>query len=183
MQPMMPDDRRSLTLRLRCCSIGLATVFASSLSRSGFSRSPITRSSARWRTTTTCSGSRCRRRAECSRPGRKVLVNNQSTTNIVLVREQTKDLERTCRSLAGPPASTSAAREEVRRRRREPSYRPIVLIENATARAARCGERRASWNCRASSARTYPPVVHGQRHGGSPVRLRRGGAGRAAAAA
>ena len=34
-------------------------------------------------------------------------------------------------------------REAVNRRRREPSYRPIVLIENATPRAGARGARRA----------------------------------------
>ena len=63
----------------------------------------------------------------------KILVENHNTFNIALVREQSKDLERTLRTLAlATGADEAAMRETVLRRRREPSYRPIVLIENAT---------------------------------------------------
>lgn len=47
-------------------------------------------------------------------------------------REQTKTIDRTLRILATATGVNEAQlAEEVRRRRREPSYRPIVLIENA----------------------------------------------------
>ena len=63
----------------------------------------------------------------------KILVENHNTFNIALVREQSKDLDRTLRTLAlATGADEAAMRETVLRRRREPSYRPIVLIENAT---------------------------------------------------
>jgi penicillin-binding protein 2 len=63
----------------------------------------------------------------------KILVANQNTFNIALVREQSKDLDRTLHALAlATGADEAAMRETVERRRREPSYRPIVLIENAT---------------------------------------------------
>ena len=63
----------------------------------------------------------------------KILVENHNTFNIALVREQSKDLDRTLRVLAqATGADEQAMRETVIRRRSEPSYRPIVLIENAT---------------------------------------------------
>ena len=63
----------------------------------------------------------------------KVLVDNQSTFNIALVREQSKNLDETLHILAlATGADEALMRETVNRRRREPSYRPIVLIENAS---------------------------------------------------
>ena len=62
-----------------------------------------------------------------------VLVENQYTFNIALVREQSKNLDETLRVLATATGVDEAQlRETVNRRRREPSYRPIVLIENAS---------------------------------------------------
>jgi penicillin-binding protein 2 len=63
-----------------------------------------------------------------------VLVENQNTFNITLDREQTKNnLDGTLRLLAQVTGVDEAVlRETVSRKRREPSYRPIVLIENAT---------------------------------------------------
>jgi penicillin-binding protein 2 len=63
----------------------------------------------------------------------KILVANQNTFNIVLDREQTRDIEQTLQTLAeATGADPVQMKETVRRKRREPSYRPIVLIENAT---------------------------------------------------
>jgi penicillin-binding protein 2 len=63
----------------------------------------------------------------------KVLVENQTTSNLALVREQTGDVNATLRLLADATGADEARlRETVERRRREPSYRPIVLIENAS---------------------------------------------------
>jgi penicillin-binding protein 2 len=62
-----------------------------------------------------------------------ILVENQYTYNITLDREQSKNVEETLRTLAyatGVPEEQLL--ETFNRRRREPSYRPIVLIENAT---------------------------------------------------
>jgi penicillin-binding protein 2 len=62
-----------------------------------------------------------------------ILVENQYTFNIALVREQSKNLDETLRVLAMATGVDEAQlRETVNRRRKEPSYRPIVLIENAT---------------------------------------------------
>ena len=64
----------------------------------------------------------------------KVLVDNRNTFNITLDREQAKgNLDETLRLLAAVTGSDPAVlKETVNRRRGEPSYRPIVLIENAT---------------------------------------------------
>ena len=63
----------------------------------------------------------------------KVLVRNQDILNIVLVREQTKDIEQTLQTLAAATGTDFAQlKDTFERRRKEPSYRPIVLIENAS---------------------------------------------------
>jgi penicillin-binding protein 2 len=63
----------------------------------------------------------------------KVLVDNRNSFNIALVREQTRDLAQTLRILAFATNTDEAQlRETVERHRRDPPYRPIVLIENAT---------------------------------------------------
>ena len=62
-----------------------------------------------------------------------ILVENQYTYNITLDREQSKNVEDTLRTLSH---ATGVPEEQLfetfNRRRREPSYRPIVLVENAT---------------------------------------------------
>jgi penicillin-binding protein 2 len=133
-QPMLPDDRRSLTLRLSVLQYLIAFLFASL-------------AVAFW-IFQIANHDRFREMADNNYMQRlplpaprgvlydrnnKVLVNNQSTTNIVLVREQTKNIERTLRIVArAAGVDETQLAEEVRRRRREPSYRPIVLIENAS---------------------------------------------------
>ena len=63
----------------------------------------------------------------------RVLVENRNIFNIALVREQTKNIDETLRALAAATGVDEAQlRETVARRRREPSYRPIVLVENAS---------------------------------------------------
>ncbi|MEP6916484.1 MAG: penicillin-binding protein 2 [Acidobacteriota bacterium] len=63
----------------------------------------------------------------------KVLVGNDSSMNLALVREQTKNVEDVLQALAAATGVDAAQlRETVSRRRRDPSYRPIVLIENAS---------------------------------------------------
>ena len=63
----------------------------------------------------------------------QVLVANRDSWNIVLMRERTKDIDETLERLAAATgADLSRMREIVEKRRREPSYRPIVLIENAS---------------------------------------------------
>jgi penicillin-binding protein 2 len=63
----------------------------------------------------------------------QVLVQNQNTFNIALDREKLGNVDTTLTVLAattGVPEST--LREALERRRREPSYRPLVLVENAS---------------------------------------------------
>ena len=63
----------------------------------------------------------------------KILVANRNTFNIVLAREQTRDIDQTLQILGEATGIDPAQLKDiVNRRRREPSYRPIILIENAT---------------------------------------------------
>ncbi len=63
----------------------------------------------------------------------RLLVENRNSFNISIVREHTKDLDRTCACWRRSPASKKRSiREIVDRQRREPSYRPIVVIADAT---------------------------------------------------
>jgi penicillin-binding protein 2 len=63
----------------------------------------------------------------------KVLVENRNSYNIALVREQSGNLDETLHTLAvATGVDETGLREIVNRKRRDPSYRPIVLIENAT---------------------------------------------------
>jgi penicillin-binding protein 2 len=131
---MPPDDRRMLTLRLGLLQYLVATVFAAlALSFWMFQ---------------VANHDRFREMAENNHLRRlplpaprgvlfdrngKVLVQNQDVMNIVLVREQTKDVDETLRTLAQATGTDFALlKETVERRRKEPSYRPIVLIENAS---------------------------------------------------
>jgi penicillin-binding protein 2 len=63
----------------------------------------------------------------------RVLVENRYSYNISIVREHTKDLNRTVHLLAavlGVPESR--VRDTVDRHRREPTYRPITIVQDAT---------------------------------------------------
>jgi len=63
----------------------------------------------------------------------KLLVENRNSFNISIVREHTKDLDRTVRVLAAVTGiAEKVVREVVDRHRREPSYRPIVVVQDAT---------------------------------------------------
>ena len=131
---MQPDDRRTLTLRLGALQYLLATAFAAlAVSFWMFQ---------------VAHHERFREMAENNHMRRlplpaprgvlfdrhgKVLVQNQDVMNIVLVREQTKDIESTLRTLAqATGADFAQLKETVDRRRKDPSYRPIILIENAS---------------------------------------------------
>ncbi len=62
-----------------------------------------------------------------------MLVENRHSYSISIVREHTKDLNRTVRLLASVLGIDEAAvREIVDRHRREPSYRPITIVQDAT---------------------------------------------------
>ena len=61
------------------------------------------------------------------------LVSNRHSYSISIVREHTKDLNRTVRLLASVLNTPEPfVREIVDRHRREPSYQPIVVVQDAT---------------------------------------------------
>jgi penicillin-binding protein 2 len=63
----------------------------------------------------------------------KILVGNRGSYSISIVREHTKDLNRTIRLLAAVLGQDEAAiRSIVDRHRREPPYRPITVVQDAT---------------------------------------------------
>jgi penicillin-binding protein 2 len=63
----------------------------------------------------------------------KVLVENRHSFSVSIVREHTKDLNRTIRLLAAVAGMDEArVRQIVDRHRHEPTYRPIVVIEDAS---------------------------------------------------
>ena len=63
----------------------------------------------------------------------RVLIVNRSSYSISIVREHTKDLNRTVRLLSAVLGLDEAAvRGLVDRHRREPGYRPIVIVADAT---------------------------------------------------
>jgi penicillin-binding protein 2 len=63
----------------------------------------------------------------------RVLVENRHSYSISIVREHTKDINRTIRLLARVLGVDEArVREIVDRNRREPSYRPITVVQDAT---------------------------------------------------
>ncbi len=74
----------------------------------------------------------------------RVLVENRPAFNVSIVRLKTTDLDRTIHMLSAVArVDEGTVREIVDRHRREPSYRPIVVIENATlAQVAAISARR-----------------------------------------
>jgi penicillin-binding protein 2 len=63
----------------------------------------------------------------------RVLVENRNSFNISIVREHTKDLNRTIQVLSEVTGlDEHHVRELVDRHRREPSYRPMVIVQDAT---------------------------------------------------
>ncbi len=63
----------------------------------------------------------------------RVLVENRQAYNISIVREHTRDLGRAVRMLAAVAGvDEQRLRELVERHRREPAYRPLVVIEDAS---------------------------------------------------
>src|SRR5436305_11424373 len=62
-----------------------------------------------------------------------VLVENRHSYSITIVREHTKDLNRTVRLLASVlGVDESGVRDIVNRHRREPTYRPITIVQDAS---------------------------------------------------
>jgi penicillin-binding protein 2 len=131
---LMPDDRRHLAMRLSALQYVIAVAFAALAI--GFWVFQVAQHN-KFREMAENNHLRklpqpAPRGVLLDRNGR-VLVENRNIFNIALVREQTKNLEATLKTLAAATGVDEAQLQEtVSRRRREPSYRPIVLIENAT---------------------------------------------------
>ncbi len=131
---LMPDDRRSLTIRLSVVQYLVAVLFAA-LAVAFW----VFQIAQHQKFLETAENNRTRklplpapRGVLLDREG-KVLVANQSTLNIGLIREQTRSVPEVLRMLAAATgADETELRETVSRHRRDPIYRPIVLIENAT---------------------------------------------------
>jgi penicillin-binding protein 2 len=63
----------------------------------------------------------------------RILVENRHSFTISIVREHSKDLERTARLLAQVAGlDVKQVQQTIERHRGEPSYRPIVVVEDAT---------------------------------------------------
>ncbi len=63
----------------------------------------------------------------------QVLVDNRHSFTISIVREHTKDLDRTIRTLSDVAGlDVNSVRASVARHKSEPSYRPIVVVEDAS---------------------------------------------------
>jgi penicillin-binding protein 2 len=131
---ILPDDRRSLTLRLTVIQYVIGGLFA-------------TLAVAFWifqvaqheKFSEMAEENHLRRlplpapRGVLFDRNGKILVENQNSFNIALLREQTKNLDETLHTLAvATGADEAQLRDTVNRRKKDPSYRPIVLISNAT---------------------------------------------------
>src|ERR1051325_10193380 len=77
----------------------------------------------------------------------KVLVENRHSYSISIVREHTKDLNRTVRLLAAVLGmDETGVRTIVDRHRREPTYEPITIVQDATlAQVAAVAARRRAF--------------------------------------
>ena len=160
---LMPDDRRSLTQRLSVLQYTAAAFF------SGLAVAFWVFQIASHDKFLQMAENNHMRRLPLPAPrgvlfdrNGQVLVENRTTSIIALVREQTKNLEKTLHILATATGVDEAQlRDTVNRKRREPSYRPIVLIENATF-AQLAAFRARQWELpgiidQQMPARLYPP--------------------------
>ena len=128
------EDRRSLTIRLVALQVGFAVIFTilafsfwyfqvvqhekfEELAENNHQRTISLRAP---------------RGVMLDRNG-AVLVENRSSFTISIVREHTKDIERTIRVLSEVAGlDESYVRDVVNRHRREPTYRPIVVVDDAS---------------------------------------------------
>ncbi|MGH9410601.1 MAG: penicillin-binding protein 2, partial [Vicinamibacterales bacterium] len=131
---LMPDDRRGLTVRLSTVQSVVAVAFAALAV--GFWIFQIAQHD-KFREMADNNHIRklplpAPRGVMFDRSGR-VLVENQNTFNIALVREQTRNVDQVLGTLAEAIGVDAAQlRDVVSRHRHDPVYRPIVLIENAS---------------------------------------------------
>src|SRR5256885_3395574 len=96
----------------------------------------------------------------------RVMVENRQSYSISIVREHTKDLARTIRVLASVlRIEESGVRSIVERHRRDPSYQPITIIQDATlAQVAAVAARRLDFELpdvlvRPTPTRRYPETM------------------------
>jgi penicillin-binding protein 2 len=132
--PVVPGDRRNLTIRLTVFQYVVAIGFAALAV--GFW---IFQIAQHQKFLEIADNNRLRKlplpapRGQLFDRSGKVLVDNQSSLNIALVREQTKNVGDVLRTLAAATGAPEAQlRDTVNRRRHDPSFRPIVLIDNAS---------------------------------------------------
>jgi len=90
----------------------------------------------------------------------RVLVENRHSYSISIVREHTKDLDRTISLLSSVLNVPEArVREIVDRHRREPTYRPITIVQDATlAQVAGVTARRLDSELPMSSSKRCRPA-------------------------
>ena len=139
------EDRRRITVRLTVLQVGVVVTFAALAISFWFlqivqhSRFEEMAENNHQRTLAL----RAPRGVLFDRNG-KVLVENRHSFNISIVREHTKDLDRTIRMLAAVAGlDVAQVQQIVDRHRGEPSYRPIVVIEDASlAQVAALAARR-----------------------------------------
>src|SRR3954464_16031513 len=131
---ILPDDRRSLTLRLTVIQYVIGVLFAA-LAVAFW----IFQVAQHEKFSEMAEENHLRRlplpapRGVLFDRNGKILVENQNSFNIALLREQTKNLDETLHTLAvATGADEAQLRDTVNRRKKDPSYRPIVLISNAT---------------------------------------------------
>ena len=128
------EDRRRITVRLTILQVGVVVTFAALAISFWFlqivqhSRFEEMAENNHQRTLAL----RAPRGVLFDRDG-KVLVENRFSFNISIVREHTSDLDRTIRLLAAVAGvDVAQVQQIVDRHRGEPSYRPIVVIEDAS---------------------------------------------------
>lgn len=131
---VVTEDRRRLGIRLVVLQIGIVIIFAALtisfwfLQIVQYAKYEEMAENNHQRTLAL----RAPRGVLYDRDGR-VLVENRHSFTISILREHTKDLDRTIRLLAGVAGvDPQQVRQIVDRHRGEPTYRPIVVIEDAT---------------------------------------------------
>ena len=175
---LMPDDRRSLTIRLSVLQYRVAVAFRGARGRlldlPDRAAREVPRDRREQPAAAAAAAGAARRAARSRRqgPGREP----EHLQHRAGPRADQERRRRAARARRRRPASARrSCSDTVNRRRREPTYRPIVLIENATReqvhRRVGAAPRAARHHLPGSAVAALP----GQRHGGAPVRLRRRG--------
>ena len=128
------EDRRSVTIRLGILQVGSAVVFTL-LAFSFWYFQVVQHEKYRELAENNHQRTiplRAPRGVMLDRNG-QVLVENRSSFTISIVREHTKDLDRTIRVLSEVAGlDPKYVADIVNRNRREPSYRPIVIVDDAS---------------------------------------------------